>query len=75
MSVGRCLGEQNRGKRLLASSVAMRWRAFRRCTTAETTAGGSPVEGFGGLLLRVDRISLSEASSSSVSVILAELES
>lgn len=46
------------------------------CTPAETAAGSSPGEGFFGVfLLQADRLALSETSCSSVSVILAELES
>ena len=53
----------------------MRWRSGG-ALPRRLLQVSSPVEGFfGGFLLQVDRISLSETSSSSVSVILAELES
>ena len=53
----------------------MRWRVQEVHYRGDYCRAVAPWRGVGGLLLQVDRISLSETSSSSVSVILAELES
>ena len=53
----------------------MRWRVQEVHSRGDYCRSVAPQRGFSGLLLQVDRISLSETSFSSVSVILAELES